>query len=96
MTTRNPLNVLSDLQMLVSEMEHDLGLAYLGQIEKKVLLAIADVAAKNGSAQTHDVLGHSLLSSFSRPSLFRALKTLTDEGKLLKVTDKRGYYAPNI
>lgn len=96
MTTRSPLSVLSDLQMLVSELEHDLGLDNLGQIERKVLLAIADVAAKSGSAQTHDVLGHSLLSSFSRPSLFRALKELTDKGKLLKVTDKRGYYAPNI
>ena len=96
MTSRSPLHVLSDLQMLVSELEHDLGLDNLGQIERKVLLAIADVAAKKGSAQTHDVLGHSLLSSFSRPSLFRALKELTDEGKLLKVTDKRGYYAPNI
>jgi hypothetical protein len=36
-----------------------------------------------------------MLSAFSRPSLFRALKALEAAGKVTKATEKRGYYAPN-
>ena len=40
------------------------------------------------------ILAHPLLNSFSRPSLFRALKLLEETGRIFKVSDKRGFYAP--
>jgi hypothetical protein len=43
---------------------------------------------------TGALISHPMLSTFSRPSLFRALKALEAAGKVTKVTNKRGYYAP--
>ena len=85
---------LVDLQMMVQGIEEDLGLSDLGSIEKRVLLSIVEFYDQNGVASTAEILAHPLLSSFSRPSLFRALKFLEETGRILKVSDKRGFYAP--
>ena len=80
--------------MMVQGMEDDLGLSDLGNIEKRVLLSIVEFYGKNGVASTSEILAHPLLNAFSRPSLFRALKILEETGKISKVSDKRGFYAP--
>ena len=85
---------LVDLQMMVQGIEEDLGLSDLGNIEKRVLLSIIEFHDKNGVASTAEILTHPLLNAFSRPSLFRALKLLEETGRILKVSDKRGFYAP--
>ena len=85
---------LVDLQMMVQGIEEDLGLSGLGNIEKKVLLSIIESYGKNGVASTAEILAHPLLNTFSRPSLFRALKLLEETGRISKVSDKRGFYAP--
>ena len=85
---------LVDLQMMVQGIEEDLGLSDLGNIEKRVLLSIIEFYDQNGVASTAEILAHRLLNSFSRPSLFRALKILEETGKISKVSDKRGFYAP--
>ena len=79
---------------MVQGMEDDLGLSDLGNIEKRVLLSIVEFYGKNGVASTSEILAHPLLNAFSRPSLFRALKILEETGKISKVSDKRGFYAP--
>jgi len=83
------LKTLTELQLMVSGLEAD-----LSEIERKVLLSLSDVYAKAGVAATGAILSHPMLSTFSRPSLFRALKALEAAGKVIKVTNKRGYYAP--
>ena len=88
------LKTLTDLQLMVSGLEADLGISDMSEIERKVLLALFDVYAQAGVAATGGVISHSMLSKFSRPSLFRALKALEAAGKVTKVTNKRGYYAP--
>ena len=85
---------LVDLQMMVQGIEEDLGLSDLGNIEKRVLLSIIEFHDKNGVASTAEILAHPLLTTFSRPSLFRALKLLEETGRILKVSDRRGFYAP--
>ena len=90
------LKTLTKLQLMVSGLEADLGISDMSEIERKVLLSLADVYAQAGVATTGAVLSHSMLSTFSRPSLFRALKALEVAGKVTKVTEKRGYYAPSV
>ena len=85
---------LVDLQMMVQGIEEDLGLSDLGNIEKRVLLSIIEFYDQNGVASTAEILAHPLLITFSRPSLFRALKLLEETGRIFKVSDKRGFYAP--
>ena len=85
---------LVDLQMMVQGIEEDLGLSDLGNIEKRVLLSIMEFYDQNGVASTSEILAHPLLNAFSRPSLFRALKFLEATGRISKVSDKRGFYAP--
>ena len=85
---------LVDLQMMVQGIEEDLGLSNLGNIEKRVLLSIIEFYDQNGVASTAEILAHPLLITFSRPSLFRALKLLEEDGRIFKVSDKRGFYAP--
>ena len=91
----NGLKRLTKLQIMVSEMEEDLGLSGLSNIEKKTLLVIVDLNEKSGLASTSDILAHPILNQFSRQSMFRALKVLGVCGKVVKVGIKRGYYAPN-
>jgi CTP-dependent riboflavin kinase len=82
---------LMKLQLLTQEMEKDLGLSEFSLIDTKVLLA---VHAQSGMAATSRILAHQLLKTFSKPSLFRSLKTLEANGKIEKATEKRGYYIP--
>ena len=82
------------LQLLTQEMEKDLGLSEFSSIDTKVLLAVVDLHAQSGMATTSRILAHQLLKTFSRPSLFRSLKTLEASGKIEKATEKRGYYMP--
>lgn len=91
----NGLKRLTKLQIMISEMEEDLGLSGLSDIEKKTLLVIVDLSEKAGLASTSDILAHPILNQFSRQSMFRALKVLGVCGKVVKVGIKRGYYAPN-
>ena len=85
---------LVDLQMMVQGIEEDLGLSDLGNIEKRVLLSIIEFYDQNGVASTAEILAHPLLITFSRPSLYRALKLLEETGRIFKVSAKRGFYAP--
>jgi len=80
--------------MMVQGIEEALGFSDLGNIEKRVLLLIVKFHDENGVASTAEILAHPLLNAFSRPSLFRALKFLEETGRILKVSDKRGFYAP--
>ena len=70
------------------------GIADMSEVGRKGLLYLSDADAKAGVAATGALLSHPMLSTFSRPSLFRALKALEAAGKVTKVTNKRGYYAP--
>lgn len=85
---------LMKLQLLTEEMEKDLGLSEFSLIDTKVLLAVVDLHVQSGMAATSRILAHQLLKTFSKPSLFRSLKTLEANGKIEKATEKRGYYIP--
>ena len=87
------IKILTNLQLMVRDIEKDLGLSDLSEIERKVLISVSDVFDQLGKVPTSEILSHPMLSTFSRPALFRALKILEVAGNITKVTDKRGYYA---
>jgi hypothetical protein len=87
------MKILTNLQLMVSDIEKDLGLSDLSEIERKVLISISDIFDQLGKVPTSEILSHPMLRKFSRPALFRALKILEAAGNITKETDKRGYYA---
>ena len=87
------LNALINLRSALLDMEQDLGIVEMGDLEKQVFLAIADLDQKNGCAATKDLITHPFVQNFSRPSMFRSLKALEKSNKIKKVGLTRGYYS---
>ena len=87
------LKKIAQLQLLLSEMEEDFGIKDNSTIEKRVLLALADLSSKDEAIATHDIMNHQLIYGFSRPSFFRALLALEKQGKIKKPKSVRGFYA---
>ena len=86
------LKNIAKMQIMLAEMEAEIGIRDIGAIEKSVLIAIVDLANDADLVQTKDILQHPLNDVYSRPSLFRALKKLESLGKIAKGGDKRGLY----
>jgi CRP-like cAMP-binding protein len=87
------LKNIAKMQIMLADMEAELGIRDIGAIEKSVLSAIADLAGDAHLVSTKDILQHPLNNVYSRPSLFRALKNLESLGKIAKGGEKRGLYA---
>jgi len=90
----NSLKALADLKLLVRQMETELGISDYSHLNRSLLMAVTDLHENNGRAATSDLIDHPLLSEFSRPSIFRALKALETFGDIKKVGLVRGFYAP--
>jgi len=88
----NLLQNIAKLQMMLADMEADVGIRDIGVIEKSVLSAIVDLTEGAPLASTKEILAHHLNEVYSRPSLFRALKNLENLGRITKGGEKRGLY----
>jgi CRP-like cAMP-binding protein len=86
------LKNIAKMQIMLADMEAELGIRDIGAIEKSVLSAVADLAGDTPLVSTKDILQHPLNNAYSRPSLFRALKNLENLGKIAKGGEKRGLY----
>jgi len=86
------LKNIAQMQIMLADMEAEIGIRDIGTIEKSVLITIVDLANDADLVHTKDILQHPLNNVYSRPSLFRALKNLESLGKISKGGDKRGLY----
>ena len=86
------LKNIAQMQIMLADMEPEIGIRDIGAIEKSVLITIVDLANDADLVHTKDILQHPLNDVYSRPSLFRALKSLESLGKIAKNADKRGLY----
>ena len=86
------LKNIAKMQIILADMEAEIGIRDIGAIEKSVLITIVDLANDATLVHTRDILQHRLNNAYSRPSLFRALKNLETLGKISKGGDKRGLY----
>lgn len=86
------LRNIAKMQMMLANMEAEIGIRGIGAIEKSVLSSVADLASDRRLVSTKEILQHPLNDIYSRPSLFRALKNLEGLGKIAKGGEKRGLY----
>ena len=87
------LQKVATLRVVLSELEKEIGIEDIGTIEKKVLLAIADLSSLHDVAEIKRIKEHPLISNVTQPSFYRALNNLQSMGKIKKVGIKRGVYA---
>jgi len=77
------------LKQMLDDMEKDIGLASLSAVEKNVYLAAQDVKSSDGLVRTKNILEHKFTQSMSRPTLFRALKSIEAMGLLSHSDEKK-------
>ena len=68
------LKTLTELQLMVSGLEADLGISEMSEIERKVLLSLSDVYSQAGVAATGSILSHPMLSTFSQAFIVSCAK----------------------
>ncbi|MEK9643864.1 MAG: hypothetical protein ACO2YO_15205 [Paracoccaceae bacterium] len=83
---------LAQIRGLMFDIEEEAGLTEISGLEREVLLACADLINTNELARTKDILSHRFLKGFSRPSVFRALKSLVNQNLLSHGKGLRGSY----
>ena len=83
---------LAQIRGLMFDIEGEAGLTEISGLEREVLLACADLINANELARTKDILSHRFLKGFSRPSVFRALKSLVNQNLLSHGKGLRGSY----
>lgn len=92
----NDLSKLAELRKLLLGMERALGLEDLSAVERDIYYAASDLSKQTPGVRTTGLLGHALLQDVSRPTFFRALKSLVNKGYLSQSTpSRRGVYVVN-
>ena len=76
------LTHLAKLRGLMLDMESEVGLTDVSHLERDVMLACVELKDAAPIVKTKDILAHRFLKSSSRPSIFRALKSLIDQDHL--------------
>ena len=84
--------VLAQVRGFMFDVEKRAGLTEISGLEREVLFACADLINKNELARTRDILSHRFLKGWSRPSVFRALKSLVNKNFLSNGRGLRGSY----
>lgn len=82
-------SAVAKLRSMLLEMEKDLGLADLTEAQRDVLYAITLLSAKEGVANIEGIQAHELTQKISRPTLFRALTTLSDKKIIQRIGSER-------
>lgn len=76
------ISKLAELRKLLLDMERSMGLADLSAVERDIYYAASDCATSRAPVKTTALLDHDLVASVSRPTFFRALKSLVGKGYL--------------
>lgn len=88
------VGVLARMRKMLRSMESDLGLVEMSGPELDVYLAAVDLSSDSGSFSTNLLQSHALTNGMARPTFFRALKKLVEDGKLVKSPgSSKGHYA---
>ena len=87
---------LAQIRGLMFDLETEAGLTEISGLEREVLFAYADLINTKKLARTKDILSHCFFTGFSRPSVFRALKSLVNQKMLAHGNGLRGSYRLNV
>ncbi|MFC3613861.1 hypothetical protein ACFORG_08845 [Lutimaribacter marinistellae] len=87
---------LTELRKLMMSMERSLGLETLSPVERDIYYAANELSEEGEYIRTVGLIEHTLLESVSRPTFFRALKSLVQKGYLSQCDSaNRGRYVVN-
>lgn len=91
------ISKLTELRKLMQEMEHSMGLQDLSSVERDIYYAATDLTDTPFSVNTSRLFEHALVADVSRPTFFRALKTLVYKGYLSHCSAAgRGWYVVEL
>lgn len=83
------LKEVSKLRLLLHQMEAERGLSSLQAYQRDIIYAIVDVAGKNECASIKEIAAHQLVRDIARPTLYRAIKVLVDNGRIERIGSER-------
>ncbi|SHG86384.1 hypothetical protein [Cognatishimia maritima] len=90
------ISKITELRKLLLGMERAMGLEDLSAVERDIYYAASELASRNHGVRTTGLLSHDLMENVSRPTFFRALKSLVNKGYLSQAsTSRRGVYMVN-
>ena len=90
------ISKLAELRKLLMGIEHSLGLQDLSSVERDIYYAASDISEDQEDFKTIGLLEHALVAGVSRPTFFRALKSLVHKGYLSPSdVSSRGRYVVN-
>ena len=72
------------LRKMMLEMERSMGLQDLSAVERDIYYAAVDLSDALSRVKTTNLLDHMLITNVSRPTFFRALKSLVCKGYLIQ------------
>ncbi len=74
------ISKLTELRKLMQSMERTLGLEQLSPVERDIYYAAEELSKADQEVRTFGLIEHTLVQSVSRPTFFRALKSLVQKG----------------
>ncbi len=90
------ISKLAELRKLLMGMEDTLGLQDLSSVERDIYYAASDISDCDDGFKTIGLMEHTLVTGISRPTFFRALKSLVQKGYLSHIEEtSRGRYIVN-
>ncbi len=90
------ISKLTELRKLMQSMERTLGLETLSPVERDIYYAAEELSKTDHEVRTFGLIEHTLVESVSRPTFFRALKSLVEKGYLSQSgSSNRGRYVVN-
>ena len=78
------ISKLTKLRKMMLEMERSMGLQGLSAVERDIYYAAVDLSDALSGVRTTNLLDHTLIKNVSRPTFFRALKSLVAKGYLMQ------------
>jgi len=78
------ISKLTGLRKLIFEMERSMGLQDLSPAERDIYYAATELSDTLNGVRTTNLLKHKLVVDVSRPTFFRALKSLVSRGYLIQ------------
>jgi|GEM_PF-157702 len=76
------ISQVSRLYELLCAMERDLGLGTCSEEERRIIYALADLAAVGEEVPSRSLKDHPFCTDISAPTFYRALKRLTEAGTI--------------
>lgn len=90
------ISKLAELRKLMLGMERSMGLQQLSVAERDIYYAASDISRSQDRIRTTGLMEHDLVADISRPTFFRALKSLVEKGYLSHCSNRsRGLYLVN-